>query len=366
MQDDILALYDEVKTSYLHSWNDSNTLGQNLTQLFQDCIYRCQYPQIIATYSMLSTRVSLCTPLLILQGQQGTGKSTVLDIICQIRGIDKPFACGQSTYASLRNYVEKYKLKHIGDKLSFNDGLSICLDNLHSNHLVVGEPLYNFLLTGYDRKTSKVSIATQKVGESMDFDTFCPKVISTVHDIYQDTSLPELKRRLIMIEFKKYDQLFINSVKRYSFKGIHEQFINFWAQENIYREYVQQRLMIDTYAQENDGISEKLLERLEISLDLLTTSLLIGCFPNYSQLFDYYSEYYEHMFQSKGVLDDYLEAYINSSPNPKVILIAQLKKYIDACKSNGYIDSNISFKKIKEILCTNFNYKLTKDGLIKQ
>lgn len=366
MSDPILRLYDQVLPSYLEDWDNNLSIGKNIVKLFQSSIYRLKYPEVITAYSLLSSRISLSLPILILQGKEGTGKSTALDIICKIRDIDKPFACGQSTYSSLRNYVEAQRYSIDKGRVDYKDTCMLLLDNMHVSHLSVGEPLYNFLLTGYDRKTSKVALASPVSGTNNEFDTFCPKVISTVHSIFEDLSFIELRRRTIKIEFKKHEPLFITSVKKYDFTGLSYRIQSFWRDNDTYKRYVSLRQTTKEYAVANSStISSKLIEKLDLMLDLLNTSRIFNVFDSLEDLFEYYSLYFEDIFKSKEVLIEHLEVYLDTCANKDLILIAPFKQFINACKSNGYIDSVISFRKIKEVFCYAFEYKETRRGLEK-
>ena len=238
---------------------------------------------------------------------------------------------------------------------------------MHSNHLVTGEPIYNFLLTGYDDQTSIVGTATQKAGVNQYFDTFCPKVISTVHPIHQDSSLPELQRRLIIIEFKKYEPLFISLTESFSCDGLNQHFFDFWKEKTTWIEYLHLKEEIDSWLKDNIGkYSENLLLRKGLSLDMLTTSKITGLFDSISDTVDFYSAYYDDIFSSQGLIEDCLQLYLESLKDDSEVKVDRLKKYVNECKQKGYIDSEISFKRIKEIVCTAFDYKLFHDRLIKR
>ena len=360
MDEDIRRLYaNSLKPSFEADWDDNLSLGKNLVNLLSRSIYNVQYPEVIISYSFLNTRLCQSFPLLVLQGSAGTGKSTCLDMVCKIRGLDKAFACGQSTYASLRNYIE---IQRNGIQ---KDGVCLLLDNLQSQHLTIGEPLYNFLLTGYDEKTSKVSIASNN-GENIDFDTFAPKVISTVYNLYQDSSFSELQRRLLLIEFHKHEPLFIASRSDYDLSQLPKYFLKFWCTEESYKTFFESRSSINHFFNENLGaFSDELITKKEIMMDLITTSFVIGLFETIADCVMYWSEYLEEIGSKKSIIDIHLKDYIDCLDNDNLINLSHLKQYISALKSGGYIDSHFSFKKVKEIICIKFNYKETKEGLKK-
>jgi len=222
--DDPLNLYQVNLPDY--PYNDCLSLGQNMINLLKESFFNCPNIELIATYALLSSRISQCVPILALIGKQGTGKSTILDIIKQIRHIDNVFTVGQSTYASLRNYSNQQRFDASG---TTKEGAMMLLDNLHANHLTVGDYFYNFLLTGYDIKTSKCSISLGQ-GKNIVFDTFSPKIITTIHPINQLGYL-ELNRRLLVVHFPKQLNLFISSFKQFNLINFSDKFYEFWDME---------------------------------------------------------------------------------------------------------------------------------------
>lgn len=360
--DPILNLYESQLPSYRLIWQDNLSVGKNLINLFSSLIYNLSYPEIVVTYSMVSTRITKVLPILVLYGKPGTGKSTCLSLINTLRGLDKPFTAGQSTYASLRNWINNNRVDIEGNYL---EGLLLAIDNLQINHLSIGDNLYNFFLTGYDRKTSLTSIASEKRGENIIFDTYCPKIISTVYPLHQDSTLSELKRRLIAIEFKQYDNLFLTLTNKFDLSNLSQVFYSFW--NNLtYTKFVQlkNKIILEITSNNLVFLNELLKFKIELFLDLITTSILLGIFKNLQDCFDYYSDYVTWLFADKDLIEQYLEVYLNTLPNKDLVYLKPLKDYIDSLKINGAID-NISFKEIKQILVTQFNYKLTQRGLEK-
>lgn len=365
LNDPILSLYDKVKPKF--DWNSDLPIGQNFKRIFTDAIYDLQYPDLITTYSLLSARISQCLPILVLVGKEGTGKSTALDIICKIRNIDKPFACGQSSYPALRQYVEKsrYTIDLETKEVCFEEGGIVLLDNFHTKHVDIGSELYNFLLTGYDRKTSKVALGlTTKT--STEFDTFCPKVISTVDKIHQNDALSELKRRLVHIVFYRHGELFLSVTKKYDLSQVHNYYFDFWT-ESRYLEYVKLKREIE------DGVNAKtiiidsdiLRNKFELFLDLITTSIITGLFEDIQSAVDYYAIYCEEELSTEDILVELIIYFLNTLPNPNYMSMKDIKDYFDRLKVTGFIDNDITFKDIKFILINRFNFQINRHGLYK-
>ncbi|MEM4134669.1 MAG: hypothetical protein QXV73_05675, partial [Candidatus Micrarchaeia archaeon] len=115
--------------------------GLAVVKLFKEVIYKIKYPEVIAGYSLIPHLWAETVPILFLYGKSGTGKSTAIRLISKLRNA-KAFSATNSTMTGLRNYINRHHKQQ---------GNCLLIDNL-SARFIERESIYNFLLTGYDRK----------------------------------------------------------------------------------------------------------------------------------------------------------------------------------------------------------------------
>ncbi|MEM4177895.1 MAG: ATP-binding protein [Nitrososphaeria archaeon] len=174
------------------SYLEGMPIGKGIVRSLEATIYKVPYPEIIASYALLPNKYCTVVPILLIHGRTGTGKSTLMDFIARLRD-KRILSATNTTFTAMRNYVHKNQ----GDQ-----GNCLLLDNL-SQRFFDKEYIYNFILTGYDRKTATVAIANRGTSETKEFNTFSPKVISTVFSVHIEPKLSELKRRVIIIKTVK-------------------------------------------------------------------------------------------------------------------------------------------------------------------
>jgi hypothetical protein len=352
--DPLLSLYDDQKDSF--QWNNFEPIGLNIQRLLEDSFYGLQYPEIITAYALTPHRISLCLPILLLHGKEGTGKSKILSMIALIRGIYDIFNCGTITYPSIRNAIEAQRTLE-GEP---REGCILLLDNMHNSHLKVGEDIYNLLLTGYKRG-GKSAIASEKRGEIIYFDTFCLKAITSIDSIHLDSSKRELQRRLLPIKINKVDSIFLNHLKEYDLSTINKHFYTFWSMQN-YQKFVSiKREILKEFSLRKNDLSPLLQDKKELLTDVMTTAQMT-IFNDLDKLFYCFNSYCTNCYQTKSELEQFIDEYLSMN-NPEKIFIKQFKNYVESLRNHGIIDNSIKFESFKSILINQYDYKQNHDIL---
>ena len=167
-------------------------------------------------YTILTpSSLSVSLPRILCYGDSSTGKSSITKTAIALRGLPrKAIRAGKTTGTSFRNditaikygddFIAKSIKGEIEDKPQEKDCL-IVQDDINSK-LVIDDPvLLSILKSGIDRTTSILSIANAGTGTNLEFDIFGLFVFSSCDALWQNQELFELKRRLIILYFKKYD-----------------------------------------------------------------------------------------------------------------------------------------------------------------
>lgn len=185
-----------------YPWDDELTFGQNLIHLFSNYFViphaNTQIP-ILAAFASLPSAICTVVPILWLEGTEGSGKSNIMNIFAAIYDVKVQNASW--SFASIRNEIENNSIDASGDEKHF----VLCLDNLNEDTFK-NENLYTLFLCGYDRKDSITAIAIPG-GENVEFNTFCPKVVTTVHNVLSLVRFAEIKRRCLRITTKSIDKI---------------------------------------------------------------------------------------------------------------------------------------------------------------
>ena len=207
---DFAKIRQEFSDDLIIEWDDTKLIGQNILHLFDEyfslpCAH-IQLPLLAAYWSLPSTLCSV-VPILFLDGTEGSGKSNISKIFANTHGV-QPYSVA-TTYASLRNDIDTYRFKDAehpnGYTVKQEKNFCLVFDNLNRETLS-NENLLSLFLSGYDRQTANISISIE-VGKNKQFNAFCPKVVSSVHNLLDEKRFRELKRRCIRIATKKADVL---------------------------------------------------------------------------------------------------------------------------------------------------------------
>jgi hypothetical protein len=201
---EILPDYPSLSRMYL-AVNNGNLLSElpylvrELLQLFvwfpQERSY--QYDLIAAYLMVNSNQHSVLPHLICWSDKPGSGKSVIPKFFNQLRGV--PLFQGSSTYASIRNAIMSGRFETDPDTKELLDEKPYFLlfDDIR-NEILLQSYFLELLKCSYSRKSEIVAIASEK-GQNLEFKTFCPKVLTTIRQFWEDERLIELKRRILVM-----------------------------------------------------------------------------------------------------------------------------------------------------------------------
>lgn len=226
--------------------------------------------------------------------------------------------------------------------------------------------LMSVLKSGIDRSTSTIAIANPGAGTNIEFDIFGTFIFSSCDPLWQNQELFELKRRLIVLRFKKYDffseeDLQLNKnpddlidLDWFNFDGFFS-FKQFWNDERRL-EYVK-LLKAQWYKKSLKDLTLP-TNFIKLYFNLIATAYFINNgyssqensekFTTTAQLFiDYYSKLFKPLISSKTALELWIEDFIELKEN-------EFKSLIDA----GIL--NLPENHPIEIDCNVFNDGITR------
>ena len=333
---DYSHLFDNEK-GLIDTWrdiyDDHLSVPENLLNLLPKfVILPDDYYDIIAAYMLIPSALAKVVPYLFLYGQSGTGKSTLGKLISYFWGV--PINTSGDTYASIRNGLNDRKYQDleipskdpsfpsIYKKVEVNTGM--VWDDIDSSVVINTPYLFRMLKVGYDSSTDKISISSDIKGENLEFRCFSLKVFSSISPIHLEDSLKELQRRLIVIPFKRIEdvsderlaqlgttrdtwQKHLFNINAFDWKGFNRLFANFWNPELAEVYLLNRKTLTNTLT----GLSSK--ERA-ISLDLLSAGIASGIWRDEIQgvarLKAYFNWFEREINQFSGT-SKYLEDYIS-------------------------------------------------------
>ncbi|MFB2981304.1 hypothetical protein [Microseira sp. BLCC-F43] len=191
-------------------WDESIPFGKNIERLIDECSCipqaHIQIP-LLAAYACIPSALCNKLPLLFLYGSEGCGKTELSAIYAAIHQT-QVFAAS-STFASIRNEIDskRFEIVTVGDEgfhHRFEKHFCLMLDNLNKETLL-NEQMYTLLLTGFNRDSANTVISSE-IGKNRVFNTFCPKVLSSIHGLFSEPRYRELSRRCLYISMKPIER----------------------------------------------------------------------------------------------------------------------------------------------------------------
>lgn len=272
-------------------WDDSVSLADNFMRLARESVIipycDIQLP-ILTAFAFTPSAMASIVPILVLQGDKGSGKSTITTLISELHKSEIKSAA--TTFAGLRNFFNKLRWT-VPDELEIEKNCCLLFDNVNRETLL-NEQLYTMLLNGYNRKTDTISISKGN-GENIDFKVFGLKVMSTIHPFYIQSKFSELSRRCVVIKFKPFEQMTLtekqssgidenyNIVERLELDNLdlsilHKEFIKFWEREENLIEYT--TLKRQLMSRRKKFVIPEVIDgsKWTISIDLIVTGIVTG------------------------------------------------------------------------------------------
>lgn len=294
--------FDDSEEIYDHT----RSLSSNLQSIFNDALVipspSVQTP-ILLSYLLVPSALCDVLPILFLQGEKGSGKSTATILASALHAT--PINAASTTFAALRNTINAarwYDPQYCeGEKNYF-----LLWDNINRMTLD-NEQIYTLLLCGYDRKTDKMSISAGN-GENMDFRVFGPKMLSSVHPLFTSSRYDELIRRLLVFHFKQWERFtpedkagcpsdfdFTNRLDLSSvdLSILNQKYQEFWLEPVHCERFISIKRTLKS-RKKSFKIPEAIdSHKWQISIDILTTGIVTGIFPSLEHGLEALSRYWE-------------------------------------------------------------------------
>jgi hypothetical protein len=390
--------YNQEMESWSNLWDSSKSLYENTFDILSNVVWLPQpeiFTKLATIYILTSVRWSKVLPILLCYGEQGSGKSTIGFFANKIRGQSQIFSPSDS-FASIRNELTRMRWVDPDTRGIELEGAILIWDNIYASTITENDNLKQLLLCGYNRQSSTMRIATLK-GENINFDVFCPKILSSVEPLYLDNQLLELKRRLLIIPHKPYEK-FSNLEKAYyagktfgdriqldsiSWDGIHSEYDNFWSDSINQPAYASIRNSLTKRGKKDFTLPENINDtRWTIIIDLITTGILLKAWDSNQEAIDFFEEYFRlcdvSYFSDRSALKDHLIFFIEEqagadikrneiikekggTPFPVLINTKALQTHLDNLFRDGAIEVR-PVPEIRDRAMRELGWKLTKLG----
>ncbi len=379
---DYSHLFDNEK-GLIDTWrdiyDDHLSVPENLLNLLPKfVILPDDYYDIIAAYMLIPSALAKVVPYLFLYGQSGTGKSTLGKLISYFWGV--PINTSGDTYASIRNSLNDRKYQDIEipskdpsfpsiyKKVEVNTGM--VWDDIDSSVVLNTPYFFRMLKVGYDSSTDKISISSDIKGENLEFRCFSLKVFSSISPIHLEDSLKELQRRLIVIPFKRIEDVsderlvelgttrdtwpkHLLNINAFDWKGFSSLFTNFWNRELAEVYLLNRKTLMNTLT----GLSSK--ERA-ISLDLLSAGITSGIWKDEIQgvtrlknYFDWFEREINQFSGTSKYLKDYIsleQKHAEQAHSSLQISASDLRSQISTWFNQGWILEKPKPKQLKALM----------------
>jgi hypothetical protein len=375
------------KKSYQNLIDQSLTLADNLLRIFNKAVllpnHSLHAPVAIA-YMLMPSAMCEILPVMVCQGEKGSGKSTVGMLAAIVHGDLKGIKNAATTFAAIRNHLQK--IRWIDEQYGIERNCILVWDDIKRQTFVNSPDIYNMIRSGYNRESDVIEIASKdQAGENRTFRCFCPKVTSTIEAFWSEAKFSELLRRIVVIQCKPWekftpdeqrealeavhlDSLNIKqklNLRAYDWDGFEHYFNDFWRDDKL-DEFAetQSSLLLGEYSIP-DSITG---EQWEVSVDLITTGVVTGvwdCIPEaIAHMAKYWLWFNESIGAGHGATHKVLKEWltdktatanaVNEKAGKTVIHIRvnpkELKEYLKFANDNGWTDSAIRPTDIKYIM----------------
>lgn len=367
--------------SWEEIYDDEMSLADNLKEMIHQSVIlpnaRLHTPIAVA-YMLIPSAMATCVPNLFCTGQKGTGKSSIGYIAAGLHyGKVQGSVLGSgSTFASTRNHIQKIRFYEDAAKSERN----CCLvwDDLKAETLA-DEKLYAMIRSGYNRASDLVTIAGGELGENIEFYTFCPKILSSIEPFYARHKFSELARRVIVIQFKKFEHFTPDEKQEAeldstfdikdrfvpetaNWEGFENKILKFWYDTNNLKHYSELKKACTKRGKKSFNIPPTIEgENWTVSIDLICSGVVAGVWMSLQDAIDHMGNYWEwfrrNCDSSLGATQKVLAAFIEEQTKSIVLanplLVAQglepmplqldpetVKNHLAYAYNKGWLDSS--------------------------
>ena len=243
-------------------------------------------------------------------------------------------------------------------------------DDIDASIFIKYPDLYRMFKFGYDRRTDKIIISSDKVGENLEFHCFCPKVFSSVSPLHLDDRFKELKRRLLVIPCKRIEEISdsrkaemgitrdnwqfnLLDVDAIDWKGFHKEFESFWGLDNA-QVFLKTR---DNLSRSVKGLNS---QQRAISLDLMACGITCGIWTGLKEAtakLKLYWDWFKQETEANANLSQLLREYIKQEKNnakagntPLAIATNQIRSQVDIWFYEGWLLERPKMSQVQEAM----------------
>jgi hypothetical protein len=296
-------------------------LGKQLIDICKQIVYlpnNWQYELLIA-YICTPSALSNILPIMCLYGAEGTGKSLINIFASVVWG--KEINTGNDTLPALRNKINSQKwIYDEKTEKKYEQNCLLIWDDLNLEKLLENSDYTTLLKVGYNRYTSKISIAQPK-GGVISFDCFSTKIISSISPIWGNTNYAELKRRVLVCQTKKIPDFKGLDIFNIDWSGFNGLITNFWENIGNIKTFVENRKSLIKTLSHSD--KDRLI------LDVASTGLTLNIWENVNEVKHFFNNYWQWFNNSLAFGDSAFLELLNTVIKEKEKLNIEAKKALN-------------------------------------
>lgn len=352
-------------SDFFPSWQDhydeSLTYPENILEFCQKTVVLpYDFYNIIAAYFLIPSALVRRIPYLFFYGSSGSGKSTLAKLASYIHGVI-PVTSG-TTYAAIRNELRINKTKHISipnPKMGFPDmskmveaNYFMVLEDIDASTFKRDPNLYALFKCGYDKGTDTIKMSGKENGLNESFRCFAPKTFSSIYPVHAIEDYKELRRRLIVIPFKKAD-VDVLDIDNLDWSSFSQKFNEFWS-------YEQAEILL-TIRSSLNRIKGLTAQQKAICLDLIAVGVSAGIWSDENvavqelkDCFDWLKEDVKiEQLPLVSLIQELLKETENNCKQVNTIpciYTHQLRNIVDAWYAKGYLFDKAPSKDITKVM----------------
>lgn len=367
---------DGITDTWRELYDDNLLLPENFLSLLRRTVYLpCDFYDIVAAYALLPSALCKNIPYLFLCGTSGSGKSTIAKLISHLHGVK--INSSSDSYAGIRNDLDKRR-RTIVERVDPEDPTktyriygeaNTCMvwDDVDASVFINSPDIYRLFKFGSNRASAIITISSKEVGENLEFNTFCPKVFSSISPLHLDDRFKELRRRLIVIPCKKLEDIselrkaelgivdnqlrgdYID-IDAYDWKGFSSVYKDFWDL-NLAKSFIDNRKVL---VQSLRGLSST---QRAVSLDLLAGGIAAGIWSDENigihRIKEYWKWFKEETEKNTGLivlLRDYVKQLERNSKTADIPLSlpnSQLRNQVNNWVATDWLLENPRASELK-------------------